>query len=190
MGIEPTEDASQRPPPVLKTGPRTSQGRATDFVLTPEARRGATNCGGILGSSKRAKGLAAPTKSIDTSAPMAAARPILVVEDHDDTRELYLTCLSMEGFEVVGAADGVEGIAKAREHKPRLVLLDFALPRMTGGEVLREMRSDPQLRNTPVVLISAQMRQCLANVEGLDYQAALEKPCDLQDVVRAVNEAI
>ena len=104
---------------------------------------------------------------------MPAPPSVLVVEDHEDTRELYMTCLSLEGFEVRGAADGAEGLAQVRKHRPDLVLLDFALPRMNGAEVLREIRGDPELSRTPVVLVSAQMRLCLAEVKGLAFQAAL-----------------
>jgi len=61
---------------------------------------------------------------------------------------------------------------------------------MNGAEVLREIRGDPELSRTPVVLVSAQMRLCLAEVEGLTFQAALEKPCDLEEVLGAVRSAI
>ena len=121
---------------------------------------------------------------------MPAPPSVLIVEDHEDTRELYMTCLSLEGFEVRGAADGAEGLAQVRKHRPDLVLLDFALPRMTGAEVLREIRGDPELSGTPVVLVSAQMRLCLAEATGLTFQAALEKPCDLDEVLGAVRSAI
>ena len=121
---------------------------------------------------------------------MPAPPSVLVVEDHEDTRELYMTCLSLEGFDVRGAADGAEGLAQVRKHRPDLVLLDFALPRMNGAEVLREIRGDPELSRTPVVLVSAQMRLFLVEVEGLAFQAALEKPCDLDEVLGAVRSAI
>jgi DNA-binding response OmpR family regulator len=121
---------------------------------------------------------------------MRASHKVLVVEDHDDTRELYMTCLSLEGFEVRGAVDGADGIAQVRAHRPDLVLLDFALPRMNGAEVLREIRRDPDLSGTAVVLVSAQMRLCLAEVEGLLFHAALEKPCELDEVLGAVRSAI
>ena len=115
---------------------------------------------------------------------------ILIVEDHEDIRELYACCLSLEGFAVRSASDGVEGIADLRAQRPDLVVLDFGLPRLSGAGVLRQMRMDSDLKLTPVVLVSAQMPEFIAAVDGLAFDAALEKPCELSDLVRAVHEAL
>jgi len=80
---------------------------------------------------------------------------ILVVEDQEDTREFYKMCLSLEGFAVRCAVDGVDGIAQVRAHRPQVVVLDFTLPRLNGAEVLRKIRRDPGINHTPVVLVSA-----------------------------------
>ena len=108
---------------------------------------------------------------------MPKKRTILIVEDHDDTRELYVCCLSLEGFAVRSASDGVEGIADLRAQRPHLVVLDFALPRLSGAGVLRQMRMDSDLKLTPVILVSAQMQEFI-------------KPCELSDLVRAVHTAL
>ena len=108
---------------------------------------------------------------------MPKKRTILIVEDHEDTRELYACCLSLEGFAVRSASDGVEGIADLRAQRPHLVVLDFALPRLSGAGVLRQMRMDSDLDLTPVILVSAQMQEFI-------------KPCELSDLVRAVHTAL
>ena len=108
---------------------------------------------------------------------MPKKRTILIVEDHEDTRELYACCLSLEGFGVRSASGGVEGIADLRAQRPQLVVLDFALPRLSGAGVLRQMCMDSDLELTPVILVSAQMQE-------------FTKPCELSDLVRAVHTAL
>src|ERR1700730_6912240 len=177
--------------PVLVTRFSKSMNRATrrSFSLTMPFCTTSESASPDLPRRISTRRVAVRPKSSDT-ARMPAPPSVLVVDDHEDTRELYMTCLSLGGFDVRGAADGAEGLAQVRKHRPDLVLLDFALPRMNGAEVLREIRGDPELSRTPVVLVSAQMRLCLAEVEGLTFQAALEKPCDLDEVLGAVRSAI
>ena len=121
---------------------------------------------------------------------MRPLRTILVVEDHEDTRQLYMTCLSLEGFAVRCAVDGADGIAQVRAHRPELVVLDFAMPRLSGAEVLRQIRRDRTINHTPVVLVSAQIQSFLAEVKELTFHRALEKPCELEDLVRAVRSGL
>jgi len=123
---------------------------------------------------------------------MPAPPSVLVVEDHEDTRELYMTCLSLEGFDVPGGGrpTAPRALRRSADIGPTWSCSISRLPRMNGAEVLRKIRGDPELSRTPVVLVSAQMRLCLAEVEGLTFQAALEKPCDLDEVMGAVRSAI
>jgi two-component system response regulator len=121
---------------------------------------------------------------------MPTKRNILIVEDDEDTRELYACCLSLEGFAVQSASDGVEGMARLRAERPNLLVLDFALPRLSGAGVLRQLRMDSELELTPVILVSAQIQEFLAAVDGLPFDAALEKPCELADLVRVVHAAM
>jgi two-component system response regulator len=79
---------------------------------------------------------------------------------------------------------------RLRAERPNLLVLDFALPRLSGAGVLRQLRLDSELELTPVVLVSAQIQEFLAAVDGLPFDAALEKPCELADLVRVVHEAL
>ena len=79
---------------------------------------------------------------------------VLVVEDDKFLRELISQKLIKDGFEVESAVDGEEGIKKARELKPNIVLLDLILPGVDGFEVLSKMKSDPDLSSTPVIILS------------------------------------
>lgn len=79
---------------------------------------------------------------------------ILVVEDE----EILLTALSeelkQEGFEVVGAKDGVEGVAKAASEKPDLVLMDLVMPKLDGLGALKQMKESPATKDIPVVILT------------------------------------
>ncbi|OGE88045.1 MAG: hypothetical protein A3J07_01810 [Candidatus Doudnabacteria bacterium RIFCSPLOWO2_02_FULL_49_13] len=79
---------------------------------------------------------------------------ILVVEDE----EILLTALSeelkQEGFEVVGAKDGVEGVEKAASEKPDLILLDLVMPRLDGIGALKQIKDSPASKDIPVVILT------------------------------------
>jgi len=79
---------------------------------------------------------------------------ILVVEDE----EILLTALSeelkQEGFEVVGAKDGVEGVEKTVSEKPDMVLLDLVMPRLDGIGALKQMKENPETKDIPVVILT------------------------------------
>ena len=80
---------------------------------------------------------------------------VLIVEDERDMAELIALRLTDEGYLIEHAYDGQEGLAKIRADKPDLVLLDIFLPKMSGIEVLREVRQDPRVRLTPVIIVTA-----------------------------------
>lgn len=85
---------------------------------------------------------------------MDTPRKILLVEDDPFLVTLLKAKLSREGFEILHAKDGQEAIDILRKGKPDLILLDIILPQKSGFEVLEEVRSDPQLRGIPVIIIS------------------------------------
>src|SRR5258708_444826 len=79
---------------------------------------------------------------------------ILTIEDDKFFQKFYTTKLTEHGYEVFIAANGVEGLQKARENHPDLILLDIIMPQKDGFEVLEEMRGDPHLKNIPVIVFS------------------------------------
>lgn len=83
-------------------------------------------------------------------------KKVLVVEDEIFIRELYEKVLQGAGYEVTGAQDGQEGLNKAKEGKFDIILLDIMLPKMTGIDVLKEIKKDPdeKLRKIPVYLLT------------------------------------
>jgi len=80
---------------------------------------------------------------------------ILVVEDERDMAELIALRLSRAGYAVEHAYDGQDGLARIRSSKPDLVLLDIFLPRMSGIDVLKEVRQDPRTSTVPVIIVTA-----------------------------------
>lgn len=82
------------------------------------------------------------------------ALKILVVEDDKFLRDLITQKLAREGYDVVSAVDGEDGIIKVKEHKPDIVLLDLILPGIDGFEVLAKIKEDEELSDIPVIILS------------------------------------
>ena len=82
------------------------------------------------------------------------AKTVLIVEDDVFLMSLLKNRMESEGFSVLAAKDGEEAIKVFKDIKPDLILLDIILPGKSGFEVLEEMKSDPQIQNSPVMIIS------------------------------------
>ena len=80
---------------------------------------------------------------------------ILVVDDERDLLDLIEYNLKKEGFKVLKAENGEEGISKAKEYKPDLILLDIMMPKMDGLEAVEIMRKDEDLKKTPIIFLTA-----------------------------------
>jgi two-component system alkaline phosphatase synthesis response regulator PhoP len=92
----------------------------------------------------------------EPTAAATTARPrVLVVDDNAQNVELIVAYLESLDVETLTAGDGVEGLEKIRASHPDLVLLDVMMPRMSGFEVCRQMKADPELRDTPVIMVTA-----------------------------------
>ena len=82
-------------------------------------------------------------------------KKILVVDDEKKIRELLDMRLSSVGYEVIQARHGEEGVEKAKEHLPDLILMDVMMPRMDGGEAVKCLEGDPATRDIPVIFLTA-----------------------------------
>lgn len=82
------------------------------------------------------------------------ANKILIIEDDKFLRELISQKLLKEGYDIVEAIDGEEGLKKVKEEKPNLILLDLILPGMDGFAVLAEIKDDVNLAQIPVIILS------------------------------------
>lgn len=90
----------------------------------------------------------------ELSGAPSSSGPILVIEDDPQALALVQSYLEPDGYRLITAVDGVDGIAAAREHRPAAILLDVLLPTLDGWEVLRRLKADPDLRHIPVLMIT------------------------------------
>lgn len=123
---------------------------------------------------------------------MRPAGNVLIVEDDADTREMLAALLATEGFHAVGAEDGLEALHLLRtvRHRapnvPCLVLLDLAMPRLSGNEFRRAQLGDPIVATVPIAVMSGAV-DAAERAATLGAVATLTKPIDfdvLLDVVR------
>lgn len=90
---------------------------------------------------------------------------ILVIEDDTVTRNLYLKGLKIEGFNVIGAENGVVGVQKAQEHLPDIIICDIMMPQMDGYSVLTILRQDSLTAGIPFIFLTASdMREIFVRV--------------------------
>ena len=120
--------------------------------------------------------------------PMAGSdKRILLVEDDRFLRKACEASLRQHGFTVSTANDGAEALAAIRADPPELVLLDLLMPKVTGLEVLRALRADPQTKDLPVLVLSNSSReQDVAEIKQLGVvgylvkaDLSLQELCDL-----------
>lgn len=116
------------------------------------------------------------------------ATKILVIEDEADLQKILQFHLKKAGFDVTGARDGEEGLTFARKRKPDLVLLDLMLPDRPGTEVLRELRSSPETRGVPVLVLTAKGEE-VDRVVGFELGADdyVVKPVSMRELVLRVR---
>lgn len=116
---------------------------------------------------------------------------VLVADDEPLTAELFALMLAFCGFEVVCAHTGAEALARAREFKPDILLLDVLMPELEGDTVTRLLRADPDLAERPVVLISS-ADECEVDWRAAGATVFLQKPVDIRqlpDLVTALLPA-
>src|SRR4029079_15761452 len=101
---------------------------------------------------------------------------ILCIEDDPASRLIVRKLLVPAGFEVIDAADGVEGIRRARVERPDLVLVDIAIPGLDGYEVTLRLRAEPEMRGVPIVALTAEGSRETSLAVGCD--GFLQKPID------------
>ncbi len=119
---------------------------------------------------------------------------VLVVDDEDDIRRIVRLSLTAVGrMEVAEAASGPEGIRKAREEDPDVVLLDLMMPGVDGVSTLRALRSDPETSDIPVVFLTARVKSPeVDRLKALGARGVLIKPFDpmaLPGLLRGLLEA-
>jgi DNA-binding response OmpR family regulator len=117
---------------------------------------------------------------------------VLCIEDEAEMIDLIRLILSRRGFDVKGAAGGLEGLELVRKEKPDLVLLDLMMPDMDGWEVYQQMKADEATHDIPVIVVTAKA-QSIDKVLGLhiakvdDYIA---KPFSPQELLASIDTVL
>ena len=169
---------------------RPGKGSVFRLVL-PTDQAAATPAAGDLGAG------AAPTtpeRAVTNAAALrrAGGEPsvghVLVIDDDLATREMIGAILAREGYRVSLAGSGIEGLKRAREVLPDAIMLDILMPQIDGWSVLTWLKSDPQLRRIPVVVVSVAGDKALAF--SLGAATSLAKPIDRSELVNALKEQL
>jgi CheY-like chemotaxis protein len=114
-------------------------------------------------------------------------RYILVVEDDPALRDLYRSSLRAAGYAVVGVEDGLEALKLVHIGKPRAVVLDLGLPRLSGREVSRQLRSDATTQHIPVMIVTG---TDTSDLDPSQFACVLKKPISPDDLVDAVEKYV
>jgi two-component system cell cycle response regulator DivK len=116
---------------------------------------------------------------------------ILLVEDNDKNMKLARDLLQYHGFATVEATNAEDGIALAREKKPKLVLMDIQLPGMDGVSALEHLRKDPATSTIPIVAMTASvMKEDRERFDKAGFDGFITKPIDVRAFPQQVRDAV
>jgi DNA-binding response OmpR family regulator len=112
---------------------------------------------------------------------------VLVVDDEADVRTFISAVLKKHGYVPITAVNGAEGLLKAREEKPSLVILDLQMPQQTGTDFYRNFQKGNEFDGTPVIVVSGLPGRQLAVKKAA---AVFDKPIDPDEFIAAVEKAL
>jgi CheY-like chemotaxis protein len=110
---------------------------------------------------------------------------ILIVDDSADDRLMYAHFLSHKGYRVSKARDGKEGLEKAFELQPDLILMDLWLPRISGWQATQRLKVDKRTKDIPVLIITG-----ISSVWSRDCDGWLTKPCPLDQLDQEITRVL
>jgi CheY-like chemotaxis protein len=116
---------------------------------------------------------------------------VALVEDDENTREVFRTILEHTGHRVVEASDGAAGVELVRATHPDIVLLDLGLPKLDGRQVVAQLKADPATADVPIIVVTAaaeeETRRWALHLGCDDF---LEKPVELRVLTQAVDRCL
>lgn len=115
---------------------------------------------------------------------------ILIVEDNADTRDLLHLYFTNAGFTVVTAVDGAEGIYMATAEQPDVILSDLSMPNMTGIEMIKSLRAQPETAAIPVLVVTAHGNETTEEAIQVGATQAFYKPVDFDALVDIVQNLL
>ena len=115
-------------------------------------------------------------------------KTVLIVEDNELNMKLFHDLLEAHGYDIVGTRNGVEVMELARTHRPDLILMDIQLPKVSGLEVTKWIKDDPELQRIPVVAVTAfAMRGDEERILQGGCEAYLSKPISIARFMETVR---
>jgi CheY-like chemotaxis protein len=119
--------------------------------------------------------------------PVSPPRPVLIVEDDADLREMMAQLLTLEGYQIETVANGREALDYLNEApRPDVILLDLMMPIMDGWEFRKRQQNDPALADVPVIVLTA-LDQAQARASDLKDVDFLKKPLDFDRLLELVR---
>ena len=125
------------------------------------------------------------------------SKKILAIDDEVDTLTFYSEVLEDYNFTITTAKNGLEGLKKAREERPDLILLDIMMPKKGGMKTYKELKDDPDLRNIPVIIITGISNQVdfksllsRPSTRKISPEGHLVKPLTADDLIKAIREVL
>ena len=128
------------------------------------------------------------------------AQKVLVVDDELNVRTFITTLLETSGFKPIAAEDGVKGLELARQQKPSAVIMDVMMPKESGIDMYRALKKDPELKDIPVIILSAISKKTfflsqavLDKYEGEtvpEPAAYIEKPPEPEELLEALQNSL
>src|ERR1043166_5190925 len=117
-----------------------------------------------------------------------SGKKILIIEDESDVADLLTLNLRKAGFRTSTAADGASGLQKVRDDRPDFIILDLMLPKMSGLEVCKILKSDTATSHTPILMLTARAEE-IDRIVGLEFGADdyVTKPFSPRELVLRVN---
>lgn len=124
-------------------------------------------------------------------APPEKGDLILLVEDDEDSRFVYQLLFEDQGFQVLMAASGEEGLRLAREAKPQAIIMDVSIPGVDGWTATQRLKADPQIADIPVIVLTAHaFPEDRHRAEAVGCDAYLTKPCEPREVLEEVRRQL
>lgn len=117
------------------------------------------------------------------------AKTVMIVEDNELNMKLFHDLLEAHGYQTVETRNGIEAMALARQHMPDLILMDIQLPEVSGLEVTKWLKADPELKRIPVVAVTAfAMKGDEERIRAGGCEAYLSKPISVAKFLATVRE--
>ena len=117
---------------------------------------------------------------------------VLIADDEPDIVYVLSEVLSDEGYDTITAADGEETLRKAKEYKPDIILLDIMMPKMDGYSVNVQLKSQPETKDIPVIVITGrgQLKELFDMNEKAPIDDFLEKPFPVKELLERMDRLL